>query len=681
MYYNKYLKYKLKYMTLKGGLHPPIIKDKTYLDEYIILDENNKNNFVILKPKTNESLKLLVKINNINDINDKMINDLIHNVYILQKILKENIKIYNIYKINCEYYVEIEPVEIKSLSIEQNYGSLISFFVEYIPDKLLKKFDFDINTIKNIKNILNIKIKDCVDVDAEVLLLTGNVDNITEDFFKSFMTNIILNIKKYIPEIARQIAHIQYTLIMNGYKLKIKSYNSFGYLLLDEKIKIYLLDFENIEPIHNMDLQLSLINVLIDDISLNLDYSICNNDLSNYNLTNLFNNMLRVDAKMYSSNIVVQNILMVNIPFILLDTQKPILENLGSIYPLNNELLDELKTYLINDINPEHFNNVKVVEKDISFLENWKIKPNTGNNNCGFYTSEVYSDKILICRKNGDLTRLNPPFMQEITKVLHISEHNKNLITMYYNTYKINNKYYVECERMDGDLTSYFINHIPKTIAKENGHDNCNNISDILKLFESDLISELEFKNIIKKIVNEFKKFTEIMIKKIAIIIFEMLKLGYACSDNKLDNFGYTLTSIPNHPIIKIIDYGVVREIFKMANFGNKVIPKVDPYIGQQKILKNKYFIKSINELIELVNNNFKNKQLCMDTDYSNINNSLKEIKILQKYSNNVIYNNVRSGSAQVCFIESLSLPKHNFQPIIHYDEDVLQPFLEYIYS
>lgn len=679
-YYKKYLKYKYKYLNLKGGCvncKQPIDKDVSYLNDYEILDENFRNNFTILIPKTNEILKMLIKFN--------MPIEIIHNVYILQRILQENFKIFNVYKINEHCYVEIEPID----------RSLISFFFEYLPDELIKKNDMITNDmIINIKNILNLKIINCAEEILPVLSLSGNINDITEDFFKSFMENIVVNIKKYIPTITQQIAQIQYMLITNGYKLKRKCYNSFGYSFLNDKLKIYLLDFENIEVIDNTNeefisgntnLQLLLINELIDDISNNLNYSICkDDDDSLYKLYNIFNNMYlpRDVIKIYPASKIIQNIIKYRIQFPFTDIQSPFLYKLESLEQLNNESYDMLKTYLRDGVNPDHFNSVKVINENEEFLTNWKMLPNSGNNNCGFYISEINPDKILICRSTN-FTTLNPIFMQEITRVLHISKIKSNLITKYYNTYKINNKYYVECERMNGDLTSYFINYIPKNVAIINGHHDCNNVSDIENLFKSGKINEIKLKKIINDIVEEYKRFTKIMIKDLTKIRFELLKLGYACSDNKLDNFGYTLISESNHPVIKIIDYGVVREIFHDEISKSNIfeaVKKIDPYVNQLKIFTNKYFIKNINELIVSLNNNFTSisDNLCMDFKRSDLNNPQIELNILQKYYGNKFYS---TASNQVCFINFLNLPLHNFQQITSYDDEKIQPFLQYIHS
>jgi hypothetical protein len=105
------------------------------------------------------------------------------------------------------------------------------------------------------------------------------------------------------------------------------------------------------------------------------------------------------------------------------------------------------------------------------FFNNWSKITNSGQQNCGVFLSEEKPDKILICR--GSIGKVDD---------LEYVQSRGIFFPILYNIYSLDDKYYMEYEKMEGDITSIFYSKIPQEIA--NSEKYVSNKEQLLYFFD-----------------------------------------------------------------------------------------------------------------------------------------------------------------------------------------------------
>jgi len=242
------------------------------------------------------------------------------------------------------------------------------------------------------------------------------------------------------------------------------------------------------------------------------------------------------------------------------------------------------------------------IDKEDDYLKNWKKIDNKGQNNCGIFINSE-NNRILKCEsfhiKSEELSNLDLDLIisQKYSIINSFLESGGEKLSpkIYYVKYILNGlkiHIYTEMEKLDGDITSYFLDKISESVIKEdavikefdadikndiiyifnlqqnstsgnkiNSYDlkkikdyekietldavaDIKNKDDIIKLYEqlnnTKLTEEIYCKFISAYSLKLQKKLKEIN-KKLKELDKELKEIGFSYHDRKFDNFGYKI--------------------------------------------------------------------------------------------------------------------------------------------
>lgn len=271
------------------------------------------------------------------------------------------------------------------------------------------------------------------------------------------------------------------------------------------------------------------------------------------------------------------------------------------------------------------------IHKNVDFLNNWELVSNLGCSNKGLY---VNNNKVLISRKNFYLK-----YFTEIENILKFYNR-KQIFPKLHNIYEINKIYYLESEKLDGDVLSIFNKLIPdkiidllnygaykKQILKIFSIKNNNRANKINSLFLKLYI--FQQKN--TKILNDLKHIFNTDINEYTLII-DNININIKREDyNKLNNEFKKIGDYINFFNDNVLDYNIYHNfinhlLFFYKNEYSNVIKKIG--ILELKLINLGYFCNDWHKL-----ENFGYKFLNGKNDFYII-----DWEKLEKINNNDIY-------------------------------------------
>ena len=217
---------------------------------------------------------------------------------------------------------------------------------------------------------------------------------------------------------------------------------------------------------------------------------------------------------------------------------------------------------------------VKNTENEIKEMLNGYTKyENTGRRNCGLYISENNNETLYLCKDE-----MNPIYIEYVNEI-------NNNIKLFPSIVKVNenisnNNYYIEFEKLDGDLSELIFNKIPLNVIKNSGFPlrlkmemiklyklrrhssgqtsytfNYNNDDNSIRVqppneenknIYDDFIKNTQvtysiFSTIMDKIMDKIEKTLNYLLKIIIKKIYQLYTLSFIHNDLKLDNFGYKM--------------------------------------------------------------------------------------------------------------------------------------------
>jgi hypothetical protein len=172
----------------------------------------------------------------------------------------------------------------------------------------------------------------------------------------------------------------------------------------------------------------------------------------------------------------------------------------------------------------------EIIEKDIdeAYLNNWIITQNYGEKNCGFYISDVFQDRVLVCREfkiSRNIIEIYKEIMQKY-----------RIFPILYSINYLGEKKYYESQRLLGDVTSLLYSKLPNDISYTKPFvDNRDTLLNLftLKSFNQNIIFVSDFLVYLYKNRGEIDNFTEKFYEEYKKKSFSNMDFTYISNDNQ----------------------------------------------------------------------------------------------------------------------------------------------------
>ena len=198
---------------------------------------------------------------------------------------------------------------------------------------------------------------------------------------------------------------------------------------------------------------------------------------------------------------------------------------------------------------------IKEITDEKIILEDYKLIVNYGTENCGIY---IKNDKIIKCVNND----IDKEKYKLILKLMNIFNNiNITFLPDIYNIFILKQKYFIEMEKLGGDITKLLCELLPMRIIEEMiiiPNDLKNNYKNFFNSLLPPNGTNLNYEHYEKYIdfeiyntfLNRYSFYYKLLLNKIKDQIFRIKLLlneyGFSFKDNKFDNYGFLLKNNNN---------------------------------------------------------------------------------------------------------------------------------------
>lgn len=179
-------------------------------------------------------------------------------------------------------------------------------------------------------------------------------------------------------------------------------------------------------------------------------------------------------------------------------------------------------------------------------LSEWTEITTYGQRNCGIFLSDRYPDLILKCDSYDPTVEIVKdvinPQIQLFPDIVDVS--------------KYDGKIYITMQKLDGDITNYYIKYLLDQVLKTHPKkDQLNEIFNLklrgpysISLSSKDIarlnsytVTEPEYDRFIEQLYGLWTTAHKTVMKEVIKIRLDLFSLGYKYTDNKFDNYGFNL--------------------------------------------------------------------------------------------------------------------------------------------